>query len=290
VNRHITRRAGKLSKRGKFNWLKDIQSVTPMTRIPDWMISNYFYREMSPLLRYSALPFLLLFQVSALYLLVLLLDVFGVWSLPDQVVHFVLARLSVLGALVDAVLWVNIVVIVPLGSLSIPIIFLARDVQRTLGRFGLVGGDDPEEIHDQYLEAARGVFEAHPEVAAFIYGHTHRASITEIDDRVVVNTGTWLKRLQRKSVVLGLLPRVFYPSYLLNYVRIFEEDGSVVVEYQVVENPTDLTLLERLLTRRAEGYQPIPERTVVDGARTPTRPVPEQSTGEQPSTGEGIED
>ena len=64
VNRHVTSRAGRLSERGRYNWLKDIQSVQPMTEIPRWMASNYFYREMSPLLRYAALPFLVTFYLS----------------------------------------------------------------------------------------------------------------------------------------------------------------------------------------------------------------------------------
>jgi UDP-2,3-diacylglucosamine pyrophosphatase LpxH len=286
VNKHITSKAGQLSKRGKYNWLKDIQSVTPMTLIPDWMISMYFYREMSPLLRYAALPFLLLFNVSLLYIGVVLLDVSGVWSLPVEVVHAALRRLPVLGTLIDVVIWVNVVVVILLALLGIPLFILARDVRKTLSRFGLVGGEDPEEVNDRYLDAARTVFDTHPEVAVFVYGHTHRASVTEVDGRVVVNTGTWLKRFHRRSVPIGLLPRVFYPSFLLNYVRIGEADGSVVVEYEVVEkpDPKELTLLERLLTWHRAPEQQIPERTVVEDGTPPTRPHLEQRTGDRSAT------
>ncbi|MFC6733980.1 MULTISPECIES: metallophosphoesterase [unclassified Haladaptatus] len=267
VNTHITSRAGKLSKRGKFNWLKDIQSVTPMTQIPDWMISKYFYREMSPLLRYSAVPFLLLFNISVFYIILLLLDVLGYWSLPFVVVSELLSQLRILGALIDVILFVNIVVIVLLTLISIPLFFLYRDVKRTLTRFGLIGTDDPEEVEDTYTQAARELFAEHPEVAVYLYGHTHRASITEVDGRFVVNTGTWLKRLHRRSVVLGLFPRVFYPSYLLNYVRIFADDDVVVIEYEVIDkkNPKELTILERMLTRNPRTDVPIPRRSVVTG-------------------------
>ena len=285
VNRHITSRAGKLSKRGRFNWLKDIQSVTPMTQIPDWLISKYFYREMSPLLRYAAVPFLLLFNVSLLFIVILGLDVLGVWTLPFELFEELLRELAFVGALIDFVLFVNVVVITLLTLISIPLFFFARDVKKTLRRFGLVDDEDPEEIKDQYIEAARDVFAAHPRVAAFVYGHTHRASITPVDDRVVVNTGTWLKRLHRQSVVFGILPRVFYPSYRLNYVRIAEDDESVVIDYEVVEkqHPKELTLLERLLTRRPQFDQPIPEQTVIDGTteQPPTpagRPVVDHSS------------
>jgi UDP-2,3-diacylglucosamine pyrophosphatase LpxH len=52
--------AGKHSQYGRYNWLKDIQSVYPTEEIPYWVISNYFYREMSAWLRWLILPFLLL--------------------------------------------------------------------------------------------------------------------------------------------------------------------------------------------------------------------------------------
>jgi UDP-2,3-diacylglucosamine pyrophosphatase LpxH len=284
VNRHITSRAGKLSKRGRFNWLKDIQSVTPMTQIPDWMVSKYFYREMSPLLRYSVVPFLLLFQVSLLYLVVVLLATLGIWSLPSDLVTDALRSLGVVGVLIDVVLVVNVVVIVLLGLLAIPLLFLARDVQRTLERFGLVGSDDPQAVEDRYTRAARELFAAHPDVAVYVYGHTHRAAVTEVDDRLVVNTGTWLKRLRRESVLLGLLPRVYYPSYRLNYVRISEGDGDILVEYERIEKgtPRELTHLERLLTLAPEPEPPIPRRSVVTGNHPVTEPAAEPSVpGEQ---------
>lgn len=266
VNRHVTSKAGKLSGRGRFNWLKDIQSLTPMEEIPDWMVSKYFYREMSPFLRYAVLPFLLLFNLSLLYAALVFLDGVGLWSAPLDVVTTLLRQFGVVGELLDVVLVVNLVVIAILALVSVPLFFLVRDVRKTLDRFGLIRLDEPRTAGDSYMEGAREVFETHPEVAVFVYGHTHRASVTEVDDRAVVNTGTWLKRLHRQSVVLGVLPWVFYPSFRLNYVRISEEDGAVVVEYRVIEkeDPEDLTTLETLLTHDPRPDESIPERTVVD--------------------------
>jgi hypothetical protein len=59
-NTLVTSQTGRLSDRGRYNWLKDIQAVTPTERIPVWLFSKYFYREMNPLLRYALVPFLLL--------------------------------------------------------------------------------------------------------------------------------------------------------------------------------------------------------------------------------------
>ena len=273
VNRHVTSKAGKLSARGRYNWLKDIQSLTPMEEIPDWMISNYFYREMSPFLRYAALPFLLLFQVSLLFLALGLLEATGIWALPMRLATGFLSEFGVVGELVDAILLINILVLVLVSIVSVPLFFLVRDVRRTLDRFGLITTGEPGTAGANYLQGAREVFDGHPEVAVFIYGHTHRASVTEVDDRVVVNTGTWLKRLHRQDVVFGLLPWVFYPSFRLNYVRISAEDGAVVVEHEDVAKraPRDLTLLERLLTRDPRFDERIPARTVVDPESSPER-------------------
>jgi len=272
VNRHVTSKAGTLSERGRYNWLKDIQAVTPMELIPEWIVSNYFYREMNPLLRYAVLPFLLLFEVSALYLVLVVLAVAGVWSAPLDFVHGLIRSLGVVGEFIDLIVVANLVIIVLLSIIGIPLYLFVRDVRKTVRRFGIVDPRAARHVGDAYLEGAREVFAAHPNVAVFVYGHTHRASLTEVDDRLVINTGTWLKRLRRKSVLLGPLPPVFYPSYRLNYFRIEAAgaDGDVAVEYHVVEkpNPKELTLVQRLLTRRPKREEPIPERTVVGGDRS----------------------
>jgi len=267
VNRHVTSRAGRLSARGKYNWLRDIQAVTPMTRIPEWMISNYFYREMSVWLRFAALPFLLLLNLGIFYLGIYALDRLGIWSLPMTLVQGLLGLFGPVGRLVDLVLTANLVVVGLLLAVSIPLFVLARDVRKTLRRFGLVQPARDDEPVEKYHDRAREVFGANPAVAVYVYGHTHRPSITRVGDRVVVNTGTWLKRLQRTDPIFGLLPPVYYSSYQLNYVRVTAaDDGGVLVEYDVIDkaDPGDETVLQRLLTRSARSHTSIPHRTTVD--------------------------
>ena len=285
VNRGITSRAGRLSGRGKYNWLKDIQAVTPMTRIPEWMISNYFYREMSTWLRFAVVPFLLLFNAGLWYVGIVALDRFGVWSLPMELVQGVLGLFGSVGRVVDIVLTANLVLIVLLLAISIPLYVFARDVRKTLRRFGLLqpadeAGDQPVQ---KYLDRARTVFDENPAVAVYVYGHTHRPAVTDVDDRLVLNTGTWLKRLQRVDVLFGVLPPVYYSSYQLNYFRISEaEDGGVRVEYDVIDkpDPDDETLLQRLLTWAPTGDTVLPAETVVD---PPTER--EEPPGEADATG-----
>jgi len=267
VNRQITSRAGRLSGRGKYNWLRDIQAVTPMTQIPDWIASNYFYREMSAWLRFAVVPFLLLFNAALWYVGVVALDATGIWSLPMAAVQDALALFGPVGYAVDIVLAVNLVLIGLLAVIAAPLYVFFRDVRKTLRRFGLVRDSDGEDPVEKYLDRAREVFRADSAVAVYVYGHTHRPSTTDVGERLVINTGTWLKRLHRVDPAVGLLPPVYYASYRLNYFRLTAaDDGGVRVDYEVVDkpDPDDETLLQRLLTRPPESDARIPETTVVD--------------------------
>ena len=264
--------AGRYSEFGRGNWLKDVQAVMPITEIPTWTISNYFYREMGPLLRLVLLPFLLLLVLGAVVVLSWFLEAFELLSfnpvldnpltdslgLPGQVVRTVLVFEGVLALLLLLAL---IPAMIPLG-------ILYRDVRRTLGRYNILMPKTPAQIGDgPYLEAARQVFEQDPSVAVFVYGHTHLASLKEVDDKVVINTGTWLKMPKKVPVVFGQLPPVYIPAFRLNYFRIAEEDGQLAIYYEQIEKrpPSELTWSQRLLTlaRRPAAGPPIPKRTIV---------------------------
>ncbi|WP_247000637.1 metallophosphoesterase [Halosolutus gelatinilyticus] len=267
VNRHVTAEAGQLSERGRYNWLKDIQAVVPLDLIPEWITSKYFYREMNPLLRYASLPFLLLFNLCLWLLVPVALDYAGIWSAPVALLESLLGRLGVVGSAVELIGAVALAVVGLLVLVSIPLLFFALDAKRTLNRFGIVKDDAPTDPDEQYLAAARRVFADRPETAVFIYGHTHRPSVTELGDRLVVNTGTWLKRLHRQPARFGLLPPVFYPSFQLYYVRVTAASDGVAVECHGIEKPDpaaeELTLTERLVAPAPPSKPSLPDRTIV---------------------------
>ncbi|ELY41040.1 metallophosphoesterase [Natronorubrum tibetense] len=266
-NALVTSRAGQLSDRGRFNWLKDVQAVTPTERVPNWLLSKYFYREMNPLLRYAVIPFLLLFYVSAIVAVLAGLDVAGIWTMPVERTDAVLDQLGLVGEAVHFLLVVNAAITGMILLVGIPVYFVFRDVGKTVDRFGVFETDLTVDPEAPYVEAAREVFADRPETAIFCYGHTHRASVTEIDGRLLVNTGTWLKRLHRRDVVAGLLPPVFYPSYQLCAVRISDAPDGVAVEYEEIEkaNPSseEITRTERLLTLGRAPTPTLPDRAVV---------------------------
>lgn len=276
VGYHITTRtvgtAGRLSDFGSGNWLKDLQSVTPLTDIPSWMASNYFYREMAPLLRYVLVPFLLLFSVSGLVLGAGLLKAAGFVSFNVITETALFQSLGLIGNALNLVFAVNSVVLVFLLLLAVPLFFLVRDLYATLERYNLLGRDEAghpvQEGDASYVRAARRVFKDHPEVSVFVFGHTHSVFLKTLESgRVVLNTGTWLKLLHKIPVLLGYLPPVYYPAYQISTFRIVEEDGEAVIYYRQIPKTAseELTWLQRLLTafRRIPAPASVPRRTVV---------------------------
>lgn len=273
VGYHVTNTfvggAGKVSERGRYNWLKDIQSVYPTEDIPHWVVSNYFYREMSPLLRWVLVPFLLLFGLTLFVLGGAALELLGITETNVFLNNFLFERLGVVGSLVQLVLTVNLVLLVELLVVAVPVSLIVRDVKQTARRFGLDA--DPADLtgekEDGYIDAARKVFQEDPTVAAFVYGHTHKPSLRRVGERAVLNTGTWIKRFERVPPRLGLLPQIYVPSFCLNYFRVSEEGGRVAIEYRTIhKTPTrELSLLQRMLASSGKRTpsEPIPERTVL---------------------------
>ena len=231
-------------------------------------MSNYFYREMSPLLRWLSLPFLLLSGVTLFVLVGAALEHFNIKETNYFLDNRIFNALGIVGSLFQMILTINAAVLLMLIALAIPLGFILRDLHKTLKRFGIEL--DPRQLsgEESYLNAAQKVFDNDSKYALFIYGHTHQPSLTRLGERVVINTGTWLKRLDHVPALLSYLPGIFVPSYCLNYFKISEADGQIVIDYGVYEKDhgQELDMLQRLLAARAtvDDREPIPRRTVLD--------------------------
>jgi hypothetical protein len=133
--------------------------------------------------------------------------------------------------------------------LSIPIGLIYWDILKTLDRYGLRAGDNlPSQKGKAYEDAAQRVFKENPDVDIFVFGHTHDALLNKKGNKVMINTGTWLKKLTRIPARFRLLPDVYYPSFLLNYFLVRQEGERTVIEYKRIPKEIDpeLTLLQRL--------------------------------------------
>ena len=261
--------ASRHSDFGRGNWLKDIRSVGTM-QIPDWVLSNYFYREMGMVLRWLLLPFLLLAGVTMVAIAGELLRVVGIFDYNILFHNPLMSRLGIINNVLQVVIAINSIFLVLFG---VPVAVVQRDLKRTLGRFrlltdyGITPNLDSEEC---YLKAAQQVFQADGRVAVFVFGHTHAAFLKRPGPagQVVLNTGTWLKLLRRVPVHFGLLPPVYYPSFRLNYFCIENENNQLVITYVAVPKMPEheLTWLQRLMTlgKAPKSSEAVPPRTVVD--------------------------
>jgi UDP-2,3-diacylglucosamine pyrophosphatase LpxH len=267
ITSSVVSTAGKHSKFGRYNWLKDIQSVYPSEQIPYWVLSNYFYHEMSPLLRWLILPFLLLSGFEFFVLGGAALEWFGKTETNIFLNNQLFTALGFVGNLVQLVLIINTVLFVNLLVLAVPLYLIWRDFRATLQRFRIVlnPAELSSEKEQQYLDAAQEVFSRDPDTVIFIYGHTHMPSLRRFGPRAVINTGTWLKRYDVEKPRVGFLPAIYVPFFCLNYFKISGLDGRIAIHYHQIpkDPPPDLSFLQRLLVRRKRraARDPIPEQT-----------------------------
>ena len=156
ITRGVVAAAARSAERSKSKWLDDVQSVYPNEDIPFWVLSNHFYKEMTPLLRWVLLPFLLLFTASAVILGMRALELLGGvhTSLLDINLQPIL---GFPGRVIDAVQFVNSVVIITLLILAVPLYFVVRDARAVLVRYGVGRGERLDLEKDaQYVAAAEG--------------------------------------------------------------------------------------------------------------------------------------
>src|ERR1700730_17589470 len=261
--------ASRHSDFGRGNWLKDIRSVGTM-QIPDWVLSNYFYREMSAALRWVLLPFLLLAGVTIVAIAGEALRILGVFDYNVLFHNPLMSRLGIIDNVLQVVITINSIFLVLFG---IPAALVHRALLRTLNRFRLLTSHRVTPNLDSevsYLAAAQDAFKSDHDVAVFIFGHTHAAFLKQLGPagQVVLNLGTWLKLLHRVPVHFGLLPAVYYPSYRLNYFCIEKENNQLVITYVTVPKvpERELTWLQRLVTlgKAPKLSESIPARTVID--------------------------
>lgn len=231
------------------------------------MWSNYFYKEMGPILRWCLVPFLLLLSLSVIIWVGQSLEEVGI--LHTTIFHANPGEnFGVPGHLLDWVIWVDTTVVSLLLILAIPLYLLARDLRGTIRRYGIETREGLKfEKDTAYIAAAKSVFERDPAVVLYLYGHTHIPSMRNIDSRYVVNTGTRLKRLDRVPANLRLVPDVYVPSYRLNYFTVKDEADSIRVSYRILPKKAnnDLSWLEKLMIfgRHKTQGELIPSETVI---------------------------
>ena len=225
---------------------------------------------MSPLLRWLALPFLLLSGLTMFVLGGAGLEYFNITDANIFLDNGIFNSLGIVGSLFQIILTVNAIVMLLLLVLAVPLGLVFRDLHKTLKRFGIKL--DPAELTGEkdelYHVAAEKVFADDPDIVAFIYGHTHKPSIEKVNGKCIINTGTWLKQFARVAPRFGFLPAIYYPSFCLNYFKIGAENNKIAFEYHKIDKTAavELTFVQRMMVSRKKRKKmiPIPKKTVIE--------------------------
>lgn len=270
ITRTIVAGASRFSDYGHGNWLKDIRSVGTQ-HIPDWVLSNYFYREMGWVIRAVFSIFLLMLTVTALGLVVEALRFAGIIQVNFIFDNPFIRSLGFVGDILHAVVLMNMIILFFMLVVSVPGFIVYRDIRKTLRRFQVTWSDFSELeglANAPYLQRARKVFAENPDTAVYLFGHTHDAFLLREGDRVIINTGTWLKILSRVSVRFGYMPAVYQPSFHLDCFHIYADQSRIVIRHiESAKTPErELGLLQRLVTlgKTPGKREPIPPETVLE--------------------------
>ena len=270
VTTNIISSAGQRVRNRNEKWLKDIESVYPTEHVPHWLFSNYFYREMSTYIQVLGIPVILLFGASAYMVIGALLEWLGVVA-EGRFLSSFSHSLGLLGYPLDFVFLVGGAAFITIVVFLFPLMLIRHDIRNVLMRYNFdMSRALSEKKNEEYTSAAAQVFEEHPDVALYIFGHSHIPEIKVEGERAIINTGSWAKRLTRVASRFLLLPDVYFPSYQLGYYRIAEEDGNIAVHYHTVEKSglERLSLLQRfaILGKQPDTSLKIPAHTVLPGA------------------------
>jgi UDP-2,3-diacylglucosamine pyrophosphatase LpxH len=270
VTTKIISNAGQRARNRTEKWVKDIESVYPTEHVPHWLFSNYFYREMSTYIRALGLPFLVTFGASAFMVIGALLELCGLVAQGRFLSSFT-NSLGTPGYLLDAFFLLGGAAFVTMVLFSVPLLLIRHDIRNVLMRYNFdLSQALSEKKNDEYTSAAEQVFQEHPDVALFLFGHSHIASLTVKDDRAIVNSGSWIKRLTRVPSRFFLLPDVYCPAYQLGFFRAVEEEGNIALYYHALEKktPESLSLLQKIamLGQYPEPPVDIPSCTILPGA------------------------
>jgi len=132
----------------------------------------------------------------------------------------------------------------------IPFLLLAKDVKKTLYRYGLITDNLKGVKKEKYIHYAKTIFKKYKKVNIFVFGHTHSSYIIKDKNNIIVNTGTWLKRFKKiKPWRPFVLPSVYYPNYRLSITKISSKKKKIIVEHLEFHKKAkiDLTLLQKFV-------------------------------------------
>ncbi len=243
--------------------LSDVKNVYPVTDIPQWVTSKYFYNALGRAITYLAIPVILVYTAYRLVALYLA---------EEQSLSFSQSSLA-LPRVHEAFLDTSFFVLALLVLLVLLFFALRRRVSKFLSAWSTQGSAEqesatkPEEVEELVKE--NGPFPMlegeRPSIDVFVSGHTHNPGLTELErtdgsKAVMVNSGCWMRQLQPVGSHLKW-PPVFAPKFVLTHVRVFLRGSKLHVELwdHPKPAPNRLTRTENLAAWGKMPDQPAPD-------------------------------
>lgn len=242
--------------------LSEIKMVYPLTAIPGWVASRYFYDLVGKVTAYLLVPLLVvyaLYRIAAYFLGLLAGGQAGILGSYRQLprVHELFLDLGLFGLLVGVIFaifflaarrWVRRTA-ATLGQQQRGLRYSPAEASKAKVRGVLAGAERPPM--DAGLDPA--------EIDVFVSGHTHLPSLDEVEKQgggtaVMVNSGCWLRQLQPVAPRLKG-PPIFVSRFVLTHVRVYARGTSLRVELWEHPKPAEqsLTRIERVLSPRGQG-------------------------------------
>jgi UDP-2,3-diacylglucosamine pyrophosphatase LpxH len=240
--------AGKYSKKGKKNWIKNMQSIgSNPGHLTSWVSSGYFYYEMAKWLQIISTPLMIFLSYSAIALIAQLFKFSGLISKNYLIHNFLTEKTSYFGNILSLIIWADIIILVLGLIMAIPIMILRWDFRQFISRYKLTSiYQDYADSAASYEKQINTILDINPDIDFYVYGHTHDFMLRNHADATVLNTGTWLKSYKRIKLKGLLLPDVYIPYYQLGYFKIKSDQ----LEFSIVPKKTDLselTFLQKIL-------------------------------------------
>jgi UDP-2,3-diacylglucosamine pyrophosphatase LpxH len=251
ISKNIFLKIARVAKKNKKNnfWLKDLICFQPINLGFSWFFSNYFYRELAPLLRYFVSFFLVMTSFSLVLLLWAIGTRLGIVAVPS--VFYFTHLLGPIRYLANFIIILSFVFIFFLLGFYLIFRLTRRDLLKNLKDYGITStGIWAEKRESSYYQRVKRFLNKNLDIDILVLGHSHTPKIMELKSRgkifVVADSGSWLKAF-RPVRSWFRLPNVYLSFFDLSYLEIKKQKGSVAIflKFKSKMAKTSLTFLEK---------------------------------------------
>ena len=240
---NILRKAKKNDDFKGKDWIKNANKVRPISKLPNWFFSKFFYYETSKSFKILSAPLITNYLLTRLLPLLLLIYILfwnkiKISEIPKDIVTFAI---------------VLIIMDLSYGFLFILFYLIKKDTIKVLKKFNLFDFNFSKRKDSFYTEISKNIKENRTyftnnikNLRLIILGHKHSPELKKINNKYLMINGCWLKHYDSvKSLIM--LPRVFYEVYELNYITIEFNKliKAEIHEVRISSNPA-LTFLEKV--------------------------------------------